>query len=75
MPIDRSRMTDARGRHVPLRSAAPRGQHELVAKLDELASRVRRLAPPSARHPERFHEDRSEIARELQRLSEQLSRR
>ncbi len=40
----------------------------MVAKLDELASRVRRLTI-SSRDPERFFEDRSEIAAELQRLA------
>lgn len=39
----------------------------LVAKLDELASRVRRLTV--TRDPERFFEERSEIAGELQRLA------
>ncbi len=40
----------------------------LRAKLDELASRVRRLTI-SARDPERFFEDRSEIAAELLKLA------
>lgn len=40
----------------------------LRAKLDELASRVRRLTV-SARNPEKFFEDRSEIAAELLRLA------
>lgn len=99
MKIDRSRITDDRGRHIPVTRVAPRGPDELAArsrrrrneaevetaqpvlrvaadvkrKLDELASRVRRLSPPMASDPERFHVERSEIARELQRLREHLA--
>ncbi|MBA3776752.1 MAG: hypothetical protein H0X11_09985 [Betaproteobacteria bacterium] len=57
-------------RTMPQRHVTPvnRPDRTLVAKLDELASRVRRLTI-SSRDPERFFEDRSEIAAELQRLA------
>ncbi len=35
---------------------------DVAAELDVLASRVRRMSPPLARQPERFHEERSDIA-------------
>lgn len=82
--VDRSRITDAEGRHIPVTRAAlprkaeavqvgaPRSPRELRRRLDELASRVRRLAPPETRRPEKFHEERSEIARELQKLAEMI---
>jgi hypothetical protein len=95
---DHSRITDERGRHIPVtrvRARSPseaaerdrrkRNEAEVVTnepplrslvdlkrKLDELSSRVRRLAPPAANDPETFHEERSEIARELQRLASRL---
>lgn len=42
------------------------------AALVGLADRLRRLAP-SHRHPERFHEDKSEIERELRRLARRIT--
>ena len=33
--------------------------------INVLASRVRRMSPPLARQPERFHEERSDIARDI----------
>lgn len=42
---------------------------QLQDALAQLASRARRLPPPSARKPEAFHEERSELAGDLQRLS------
>lgn len=91
--IDRSSITDADGRHIPLvrreipgsgsgagparkseetalAVAKPRNGKELQRQLDALSSKVRRLSPPMSSNPERFHEERSEIARELQRLAE-----
>jgi len=84
--VDRSRITDAQGRRIPVTRTtipgrgkletvamgAPRSARDLRRRLDELASRVRRLAPPETKRPERFHEGRSEIARELQKLAEAL---
>lgn len=93
MRVDRSRITDGKGRRVIVDRVSPRGPVEaasrarqpapapepelrsradLKRKLDELSSRVRRLAPPMNSDPERFHMERSEIARELQRLAEQV---
>lgn len=40
----------------------------LGVTLDNIARRVERLTP-SPRHPERFHEDKSEIVAELHRLA------
>lgn len=37
----------------------------LIAELDELASRARRLPPPSHCRPEAFHEARSELGRDI----------
>jgi hypothetical protein len=84
--LDRADITDSRGRHIPAVRrklepkdnkqdagsgvALPRSGRELAKRLDELSSRIRRLAPPTSSAPERFHEERSEIARELQRLAE-----
>lgn len=41
--------------------------------LTHLADRLRRLSP-CHRDPERFHEDKSEIERELRRLAGRISR-
>jgi hypothetical protein len=97
--VDRSRITDAEGRHIPVTRVAARSPDELAArtrrkrneaevitaepplrkaadfkrKLDELSSRVRRLSPPMSSNPEAFHVERSEIARALQRLAEQIA--
>jgi hypothetical protein len=40
-------------------------------KLIEIADKVRRLSP-SHRNPERFHEDKSEIERDLRRLARRV---
>jgi len=40
-------------------------------KLTALADKVRRLSP-SHRNPERFHEDKSEIERDLRRLARRV---
>ena len=47
----------------------------LIEDLKEKAARVRDLPPPSARHPERFHLERDEIARELAAWATHLERR
>jgi hypothetical protein len=44
-------------------------------RLDVLASRVRRLSPPLNHHPERFHEERSEIAAEIAALARAVAPR
>lgn len=41
--------------------------------LTDLADRLRRLSP-CHRDPERFHEDKSEIERELRRLAGRIAR-
>ncbi len=45
---------------------------DVAAELDVLASRVRRMSPPLARQPERFHEERSDIAKNLADLARRL---
>lgn len=88
MPLNRSEITDADGRHIPvvhrriegppkraIDAAAnavlpngPRSLQEFGHLLDSLVGRVNRLSP-SHRRPERYFEDRSEIARDLARLA------
>lgn len=83
--IDRSRITDGRGRHIPVeRTTLPpkrvvavpepqlRKAVEFRRELDAISSAVRRLAPPESHNPEKFHEQRSELARRVQRLASQL---
>lgn len=48
--------------------AMPRSGRELGDRLDKIKSRIDRLSPDHHR-PERFHEERSEISRELLKLS------
>jgi hypothetical protein len=48
---------------------------DVAAALDVFASRVRRLLPPLARNPHRFHEDKSEIARDLAELARRVAPR
>ena len=48
---------------------------DAAAELDVLASRVRRMSPPLARHPERFHEERSDIAKDLAVLARRVALR
>ena len=43
----------------------------LTTTLDNLAYRVEKLTP-HPRRPERFHEDKSEIVAELQRLAQEV---
>jgi hypothetical protein len=42
---------------------------DVASELDVLASRVRRMSPPLARQPERFHEERSDIAKAIAGLA------
>ena len=46
---------------------------ELARSLRAIASRVRRLSPPLSHYPERFHEERSEIAHDLAKMAEALA--
>jgi hypothetical protein len=48
---------------------------DVAAALDVLALRVRRISPPLARYPERFHEERSDIANDLVKLARRVSPR
>ena len=48
---------------------------DVTASLDVPASRVRRLSPPLASNPNRFHEERSEIAHDLAELARRASPR
>lgn len=58
----------ARGGAAAFPERPPVTDHELVAQARDLASRARRLPPPSSRRPEAFHEGKSEIAHELDEL-------
>jgi hypothetical protein len=46
---------------------------DVASELDVLASRVRRISPPLASNPNRFHEERSDIARDLADLARRVS--
>jgi hypothetical protein len=83
--IDHSRITDQDGRHIPVVRAklpakanpAPiepklRTAVEFRRELDSISSGIRRLAPQSSSDPERFYEQRSELARRVQRLAATL---
>jgi len=48
---------------------------DVAAELDVLASRVCRMSPPLARNLERFHEERSDIAKDLADLARRVSPR
>lgn len=50
-----------------------RADTEPAERLKRLASEVRRLSP-DRRDPERFHEAKAEIERELRRLSREVNR-
>ena len=47
----------------------------VAAALDVLASRVRRLSPPLASNPHRFHEERSDVAEAITELARSLAPR
>ena len=48
---------------------------DVATELDVLASRVRWMSPPLARYPERFHEERSEIAHDIAGLARRVAPR
>jgi hypothetical protein len=54
------------------RRPVPSGR-QLSTMLDEYARQIERLSP-SPRHPERFHEDKSEIVHALLRLASEVRR-
>ena len=45
---------------------------DVASELDVLASRVRRISPPLASNPNRFHEERSDIAKDLADLARRV---
>ena len=47
----------------------------VAAALDVLASRVRRISPPLAGDPNRFHEERSDIAQAIAELARSIAPR
>lgn len=82
MAEDRSRITDASGRHIPVvrarivreipeDAAPPVEAIDVRAKLQAIGSRVRRLTV-SRVDPEAFHVERSAISRELDLLASML---
>lgn len=48
---------------------------DVVAALAVLAPRVRRISPPLASDPERFHEERSEIAHDIADIARRIAPR
>ena len=48
---------------------------DVAAELNVLASRVRRMSPPLASNPNRFHEERSDIAKEIADFARRVSPR
>ncbi|HLH92086.1 MAG TPA: hypothetical protein VKX28_26940 [Xanthobacteraceae bacterium] len=48
-------------------------EHRLAVRLDELASRIRRNIPLGS-DPSRFHEEKSEVAREIAAIADELRR-
>ena len=48
---------------------------DVAAEFDVPASRVRRISPPLASNPNRFHEERSEIAKDIADLAREVSPR
>ena len=58
------------------REEPSRGTPQLdLAELDVLASRVRRLSPPLASNPNRFDEERSEVAKDIADLARRVAPR
>ena len=45
---------------------------EVIACVRELADRARRLPPPNHRNPDAFHEARSELACDIDKVAEWL---
>jgi hypothetical protein len=48
---------------------------DIADRLEVLASRVRRMLPPLASNPHRYHEDKSEIANDLVLLAGAIASR
>jgi hypothetical protein len=46
--------------------------NDLVTALQALAERARRLRPPMASNPDAFHEDKSELARDINKLADAI---
>lgn len=42
----------------------------IAAALDALAERIARIPPPSARRPDAFHEERSEVASQARAIAD-----
>ena len=45
---------------------------DVLKTLEDLAYRARRLRPPMSSNPSAFHEDKSELARDIDRLADAL---
>lgn len=45
---------------------------QIVAKLHELGDKARRMRPPMSNNPDAFHEDKSELGRDPDRLAEAI---
>lgn len=46
--------------------------NDIVNALRELADKARRMRPPMSSNPDAFHEDKSELAGELDKLAETI---
>lgn len=53
-------------------SALSMSSPEVIACVRELADRARRLPPPNHRNPDAFHEARSELACDIDKVAEWL---
>lgn len=85
--VDRSHITDGRGRHIPVVRASLLGDPantgslrqiginrvEFRRELEAISSAIHHLAPQHRRDPEKFYAERSELARRVQRLAEMCS--
>lgn len=54
----------------PAHLDGPRNARELATLLDSLSCDARRIPPSGGHRPEKFHEAKSEFARDLDRLSQ-----
>jgi hypothetical protein len=78
MLIERKRVfRDASGRRIGSPEPAkrdvdhrPPSAANIAARLAELAESARRLRPPMSSNPSAFHEDKSELARQLNKLAD-----
>ncbi len=77
MPPKKTVNLSARRQHRSLNSCQGHQSRpeDVAAALDVLASRVRRMSPPLARYPDRFHEERSDIAKDIANLARRVSPR